>query len=544
VERSLFLASEDIRAESFGALIRPIVSLIRAGIARSSQISQAEKVSPPLAARLVADGVWTTEEGLAHIEITSGLQTIWSLGWLQPWVSPHERQVIEDKIFRQIASGLILEDSSLLAVAPYASATLRARLVTYGESISGDPHARILAHVAPHEPLRRDEWLNRFSARRWKNSREKRGAYLQLLRANLLPPSTTPAELLAMALSEPDGSTREFLVHIAPLVPEESTDALFEIVVGHADHLLLEIVDRHPEGLSSGLLQKLRGCVANVRDPLVAKWLEGVTSSILQPSQQRAALQQSVDCLKQMAASEWRVPLAIMAISKQVDGEEREALHIAAWNKAAEGGLHRLGAARFAQLCRPLSEAGVAHASTLIAGAPAQTRMQCLPHLIGAAASTQVEALVEVLIATSRELGTYADLLPCLDKITGEQVERLLAASVALAPICVSFANEPTAGRASTPPPVASPYQKLREQRISEVHAKMRERMRAIDAMRMEDVRACIADTLGNASLHTREIFVATIESLRPALERCLVADELRDLEADANRTLALYATA
>jgi hypothetical protein len=544
LERSLALASEEIRAASSGNLIRAIASMVRAGIARSSQVSQAGKVSPPLAARLVADGVWTTEEALAHIEMTSGLQTIWSLGWLQPWVSTRERQTIEDKIVRQIASEPILEDSSLLAVTPYASATLRARLVAYGESASADRHARILAHVAPYEPLRRDEWLNRFYARRWKNSLEKRGAYLQLLRANLLPPSTTPADLLAMALSEPNGSTPEFLVHIAPLIPEEDTDPLFEIIVGHADHLLLEIVDRHPEGLSQGLLQKLRGCAAKVRDPLIAAWLQGVTSSILQPSEQREALQRSVDCLKQMAASEWRVPLAIMAISKQVCGEAREALHIAAWNKAAEGGLQRLGAARFAQLCGPLSDAGVAHASTLIAGAPAQTRLQCLPHLIGAAAPTQVEALVEVLIATSRELGTYADLLPCLDRITAEQMERLLAASVALTPISVSFASEPTGGRASTPPPSTSPYQKLQEQRISEVHAKLRERMRTIDVMPIEDVRIYIADTLGSASLHTREIFVATIESLRPALERCLDADELRELEADANRTLALYATA
>lgn len=542
LERSLFFASGEIRTASSASVLRPIISMVRAGIARSSLVSQAEKVPPPLAARLVAEGAWTAEEGLAHIGMTSGLLTVWSLGWLQPYVSPRDRQVIEDKIFQLISTALILEDTSLLAVAPYASAALRARLVAYGEGASGDRHARILAHIAPYEPLRRDEWLCRFSARSWKNLLEKRSAYVLLLRARLLPPRTTSADLLAM-LVEPDNSTPAFLVCIAPLVPEESAFRLLDTIAGHADFLLLEIVDQHPEGLPIDLLRKLRELAAKVRDPLVAAWLQGVTISVLPVSEQHKALRQATDNLKAMPPKEWRTALAIIAISAQVSGEAREVLHIEAWDKAAEAGLEQFGAARFAILCRPLGAGGVEHATKLVAGASADARQKCLPHLIGVAAPDQIENLVNCLIATTHELGSFADLLPCIDRITVEQLEPLLAASVGLAPICVSFENKSAHQPASNSSNFSWSQHSLLERRIAEVHVAMRERMRAIEAMSIEDVRACIAEVLGNAASSAREIFAATFESARPALERCLDARELCELESDANRTFALFST-
>ncbi|WP_440224958.1 NB-ARC domain-containing protein [Dokdonella sp. MW10] len=542
LDRSLFYASAEISASSSASVLPPIAAIVSAGIARSSLVSEAGKVAPPLAARLVAEGAWAMEDGLAHIELTSGLLTTWSLGWLQPYASPRDRQIIEDKLYVLISTAQVLEDTSLLAVAPYASAALRARLVAYGESTSGERHARILAHVAPYEPLLRDEWLFRFSSRDWKNLREKRNAYLLLLKVGLLPPSTTSADLLSMQ-AEPDTSTPAYLARIVTLLAEDVASLLVETIAEKADFILLEIVDEHPEGLPIELLGKLREVAVKVSSPLVAAWLLGVTTTILAVGDRSNALQQALGRLRTLPREEWRTALAIIAMSYQVSGEEGEILHIEAWNMAAEASLEQYGSAQFAKLCRPLGSKGVQHAAKMVASASGKVRQRCLPHLIRVAPLDQVKELVDSLIATTRELGSFADLLPCIDRIPLQQLEPLLAASVDLAPVRVSFEKGPNQEPAPKLSDHAWTQQGILERRIAEARVATSERMQGIEGAPIEDVRACIAEVLSNPNLSPREVYGATLESTAPALERCLEAVELRELESLANRMFALLST-
>lgn len=532
------------------------VDLLRATVARASQISKAQKSSPPLLARLVSEGVVGLRDGLAQIRMQDALTRAWSYGWLLPHLPNDERSKVESELFGILTDILriVPESTALEAIAPNASSALRRRLIRFAPSVSAQAHAVILVHLLPWEPQIQKTSLAEFARRNWRTITEKRGAYSRLLEAGLEPPGTSPNLLIALA-KEPSPGILEYLTHAILYLPDDFAAPWLDLLQRSAPNLLLLLVQQKQIPLNDFLLKEIQRRAIDITDPFARPALLAATAKILPPDERAAVLSGAVAQLCAIQKSDWRIPLQIFQASKGLESTARESLQIEAWIRARDAGFDVFGASHFAELTDELTPSAAQKAAELIRSASAKSRTGCLPHLIAASPSTMTRQLTELLTETALQYKEYSDLKPCIDLLPSDQLPPLFAASTALGPRNAVFGRVDGEAFTRVQPPGSRPAEvlwptiflwatqpdlvKARAEEIERLAKQLSTNVQAFDAPQL---LAFFSDALVNAKELDREKLCALIEAIVIPLGRVFDQDQLETLQTATEQACSLYA--
>jgi hypothetical protein len=532
------------------------VDLLWATVARASQISKAQKSSPPLLARLVSEGVIGLRDGLAQIRMRDDLTRAWSYGWLLPHLADNERSKAESQLF-SILTGILRivpESTALEAVAPNASPALRRRLIRFAASVSAQAHAVILVHLLPLEPQIQQASLAEFARRPWRTKPEKRSAYSRLLEAGLKPPGTSPNLLIALA-EEPSTGILEYLTHAIPYLPDGFVGLWLDLLQQSAPSYLLSLVQQQQIPLSGFLLKEIQQRAIDTADPFARAALLAATAKILPADECAAVLSQAVTQLCAIQKSDWRIPLQIFRASKGLESTARETLQIEAWVRARDVGFDVFGASHFAELTDGLTPSVAREAAELIRSASAKSRTGCLPHLIAASPSTMTRQLTELLTETTLQYKAYADLKPCIDLLPSDQLASLFAASTALGPREAVLGRRNVEAFIKAQPPGSLPAEvswktiflwatqpELVRARAEEIEGLSEQLSANVQSLETPKLLAFFSDALVNATELDREKLCALIEAIAIPLGQVFDQDQLERLRTATEQACSLYA--
>lgn len=428
--------------------------LMRAAVARACLVSKANKIPPPLAARLVAEGRWPFREAHAKAQLLSPLKKAWTLGKLQPLAPRGDRQKLEDEIFQEMlrTTFLVLEETVLDAVIPNASADFRRRILQYAEGAKSRTHAVVLSHVAALDPVRRGEWLTTFADRAFESQKEQKEAYTTLLKAGLVPPRTDAVRLMSLLERSPGPADVSFFASLIPLLPDALASAGIKALASNAAHLLLPLALQRAIPLTDATLRSLRAHALGATPPLIGAWMLAATVDALPSDEQARAAQEALDLIRGTPDSDWRKPLALLSASRALPTSVRTNVEIEAWSVAAEIGLDAFGVSDFARLTLNLTPAGLMHATAVLKWQTPSTKVRCLPSLICNSIPELLPDLVLDLANGIRAHGGYGDLAPCIDRIPSEQLTLLYDTCTELRIPTMRFQADARNAAVDTPP--------------------------------------------------------------------------------------------
>lgn len=407
-----------------GAQLAGTKQLLRAAVARACVVSKANKIPPPLAARLVAEGRWPFREAYAKAQLLGPLTKAWTLGKLQPLVPQGDRQKLEDEIFQEMlqTTFLVLEETVLDAVIPNASVDFRRRILQYAEGTKPRTHAVVLSHVAPWDPVRRGEWLTTFANRVFESPEQQKEAYTTLLKAGLVPPRTDAVRLMSL-LESPAGPVDEsFFAFLIPLLPDDLAIAGIKALSHRAASLLLPLALHRAIPFTDATLHSLREHAIHAHPPLMGAWILAATADALAPGDRTNAAYEALTLIRATPDSDWRKPHALLSASRALQKPTRTEVEVEAWSLAAEIGLDELGVSDFARLTLNLTPEGLMHATEIIKRQAPSTRVRCLPSLIRNSIPELIPDQVLDLADATRSHGGYGDLAPCIDRVPSEQL--------------------------------------------------------------------------------------------------------------------------
>jgi len=432
INRSIRLSHLDLLKREPGAIGENIGQVIRAALARGSIVSKANKLPPPLVARLIAEGRLTAAEGLAHIRLTNGLHRIWSLARVSPYLPIDQRGAVENELFELVTATLDLlpEETSVEAVASTASAELRRRLLAYAVNASAQVHALLLAHLLDYESQDRDGLLRAFEARAWISTGERRRAYTKLLEAGYVPPGATPGFLLGM-LSEPDKQIGVYVAQILPYLPDEIMRSALEILKTDAGftaigRLLYET--RIP--LPSSLRDAILALASAQTDAYLRAYLQVGVMVGSDPIDSLLAVD-TLQAVCKLPRNDWRVPGLLIRLAAMVP-TDREQIQIEAWQRASEVGLEGYGAAQFSRMTSSITPNVTDLILRLLSRENADTAVRCLPYLLANSPTIQTKRVASALIDAMRCHSSYPDLAPCIDAVPSEMIPQMLDAATTL----------------------------------------------------------------------------------------------------------------
>lgn len=541
LERSIRVGRASVQDDS--ASLAGMKQLLRAAVARACAVSKANKIPPPLAARLVAEGRWPFREAHAKAQLLNPLMKVWMLGKLQPLVPLGDRQKLEDEIFEEMlrTTFLIPEETILDAVIPNASAKFRQRILQYAEGLKPRTHAVVLSHVAAFDPVRRGEWLTTFANRTFESPKEQKEAYTTLLKAGLVPPRTDAIGLMSL-LERPAGAAdMSFLVSLIPLLPDELANIGIKALSRDAVHFLLPLALERTIPLTDATLRSLREHALHARSPLMSAWVLAATVDVLPSDDRACAADDALSRIRATTDSDWRKPHALLSASRALPQTARTDVEVEAWNLAAEIGLDKLGVSDFARLTLNLTPSGLMHATTILKRQTPSTRVRCLPNLIGNSVPELIPDQVLDLADATRSHGEYGDLAPCIDRIPSEQLTLLYDTCTELR---IPTVRLQTYARPAVTGVPAVPHGGVAQTLINpaKLPSKVEDFLQATGATIRTDlsISEC-ANIVVSAGDFDVVRFAQLVETLGPSLCRYFSFEEVSELENIIALTLEIY---
>lgn len=516
----------------------------RAAVARSCVVSKANKVPPPLAARLVAEGRWPYREAYSIASLAEGLGKVWTLGRIQPYVGGTEREQLEKVIFEELQRTLFVlaENSSLEAVVPHASPAFRKRIFAHASSKSAATHALVLSHLVPYEPSMRHEWLSDFAARTFSSDADEVRAYTTLLENGVAPPPASVSRLMDLFPKVETKVALSLLSCLLPLLPERVQEGVIGVLfaAGDPSNILLPVVQSSlPLGLTA--LHRLRHHAHSAKDPVTKAWMLGATLHVIAASERSKATDEALSLIRALPNSDWRKAQALMSVDRVVAVEVRADLQSEAWNIAQTAGLGNLGVSNFKSLCKNLTAGAQAHATSILEGESPRTKVFALPSLIAASSGEAADKQVRMLADATRSHGGYGDLTECIDRISSVHLDLLYDACTALRTPGISLSESKNQRRGVSEKDLQATVVRAWREKTRPPSAA---RMFLADKRRGDGVELsaveCAAVLVSASDLGVPQL-ANLFEQLAPHLRAHFSEEEISDLEQTIAFTFAVY---